>query len=414
VRHGRRYVPAVPFLPASATADAAVLVRTRGARAFADGAVAVVLPAHFALLGWSATRIGVLVSVMLAGSAVATLAVGLRGGVLGRRTLLLAVSAVMVGTGIVFGAASSFAVLALAGLVGTLNPTGGDVSVFLPAEQGLLAGTVAEGDRTALVARYTLVGFVLAAAGAAAVGIPDALARADIVAPLHATRSVFVGYAVVGAVVFAWYRRLSPAVEPGRGDRVGLGPSRRVVYRLAAVFSIDALGGGFVGQAVVALWLYRRFELSVGAAGALFSIVGLLAGCSGLLSARLARRIGLVRTMAFTHLPANALLIATACMPNLWSALACLLARSALAQMDVPARTSYVLAVVTPPERPAAAAVTNVPRSIAAALPPVVAGWLLERASFGWPLVVGGTLKAAYDVVLLWQFRSIRPPEEQG
>jgi predicted MFS family arabinose efflux permease len=356
----------------------------------------------------------VLISLMLAGSAVATLGVGLRAGGLGRRTLLLVVSAVMVGTGIVFGAASSFAVLGVAGLVGTLNPTGGDVSVFLPAEQGLLAGTVAEADRTALVARYTLVGFVLAAAGAAAAGVPDALARAELLAPLGATRSVFAGYALAGVVVLAWYRRLSPAVEPVRGVRVGLGPSRRTVYRLAAVFSIDSFGGGFVGQAVVALWLYRRFDLSVGAAGALFSIVGLLAGCSGLLSARLARRIGLVRTMAFTHLPANALLVATACMPNLWAALACLLARSALAQMDVPARTSYVLAVVTPPERPAAAAVTNVPRSVAAALPPVVAGWLLDRTSFGWPLVIGGVLKAVYDLVLLWQFRSLRPPEEQG
>lgn len=178
--------------------------------------------------------------------------------------------------------------------------------------------------------------------------------------------------------------------------------------------ALRALGGGFVITALLVLWLQRRFGLSLAVSGAVFFWAGVLSAFSALVSVRIARRIGLVRTMVFTHLPANGLLILTAFMPNAWLAVACLLGRSALSQMDVPARTSYVMAVVTPDERPAAASVTNVPRSLAAALPPIAAGWMLSRTTFGWPLVIGGSLKVIYDLLLLVQFRDLRPPEEQG
>jgi predicted MFS family arabinose efflux permease len=181
---------------------------------------------------------------------------------------------------------------------------------------------------------------------------------------------------------------------------------------LAATFTLDAFGGGFVVQSMLVLWLHVRFDLSVAVSGAIFFWAGLLAGGSALAAARIAQRIGLIRTMAFTHLPANGLLMATALMPNAPLAVACLLARAALSQMDVPARQSYVMAVVTPGERAAAASVTNVPRSLASALPPLAAGWMLEHSTFGWPLLIGGALKAAYDLLLLWQFHDIRPPEE--
>jgi predicted MFS family arabinose efflux permease len=185
------------------------------------------------------------------------------------------------------------------------------------------------------------------------------------------------------------------------------------VYRLAATFSLDAFGGGFVVQSILALWLLEQFGLSLAVTGVIFFWTGLLGGLSGLVAVRIARRIGLVRTMVYTHLPANVLLMATPFMPTLGLAVTCLLLRAALSQMDVPARTSYVMAVVTPPERPAAASVTNVPRSLAAAIAPLPAGWMLTQTDFGWPLLIGGAIKATYDLVLLVQFRDVRPPEEQ-
>jgi MFS family permease len=208
---------------------------------------------------------------------------------------------------------------------------------------------------------------------------------------------------------------LSPAIEPSsEAPSTALGPSRRIVYRLAALFSLDSFGGGFVITALVVLWLHRRFDVSIAVSGVIFFWAGVLSALSALVAVRLARRIGLVRTMVFTHLPANGLLILAAFMPTAPLAVAALLARAALSQMDVPARTSYVMAVVTPAERPAAASVTNVPRSLAAALPPVAAGWMLGQSTFGWPLVLGGALKATYDLLLLRQFRDVRPPEESA
>jgi len=391
----------VRFLPESASADAIRLIETRGLRAFGDGLVSTVLSAYLLSLGFSGRGVGTIITATLVGSAALTLVVGLRGHRVGRRRLLLMAAVLMVVTGVAFGVFQSFAVLLIAGFAGTINPSAGDVSVFLPTEQALLPATAHDRDRTALFARYTLVGFSMAAAGALCARV------------IHG-RAVFFVYAGLGAVVLTRYLLLSPAIEPTAGaPAVPLGPSRPIVYRLAAVFCVDALGGGFVVQALLALWLYRRFGFSVGTTGVVFFWSGLLAGCSGLVAARIARRIGLIRTMVYTHLPANGLLILTPFMPNAPLAITCLLLRSALSQMDVPARQSYVMAVVTPAERPAAASVTNVPRSLASAIPPIAAGWMLDHSRFGWPLVAGGVLKAAYDLILLGMFRNVRPPEEE-
>jgi len=312
-----------------------------------------------------------------------------------------------------FASFTTFWPLALVGLIGTLNPSGGDVSVFLPTEQALLPATVADAQRTAMFARYSLIGTLVAAVGAAGAGLPAWIGNQVGVATTTAMRWTFVFYALIGVIVLTRYRHLSPAVEPAvTSTRQALGPSRRTVYRLAALFSLDAFGGGFVITALVVLWLQRRFHLSLAISGAIFFWAGLLSAFSALVAVRIARRIGLVRTMVFTHLPANGLLILTAFMPNAPLAVTCLLCRAALSQMDVPARTSYVMAVVTPAERPAAASVTNVPRSLASALPPIAAGWMLGRTTFGWPLIIGGSCKAVYDLLLLHQFRDLRPPEE--
>ncbi|MGD9702991.1 MAG: MFS transporter [Acidimicrobiia bacterium] len=401
------------ILPSSATPDAAVLFLTRALRAVADGLVSVVLPGYLVLLGFSPLQVGAVVTGTLIGSAALTLAVGLRGYRLPRLRLLRTVAAVMVITGVAFGSLGSFWPLFVVAVLGTLNPSAGDVSVFLPTEQALLPGTVSDAQRTALYARYSLVGFSFAALGSLAAAVPEWAARRLGVAEVSVLRSVFVFYACIGAAVWWFYRRLSPAIEPAAGaPAVALGASRSIVRRLAAVFSLDAFAGGFVVQSLLVLWLARRHGLSTALSGGVFFWAGLLSGASALVAVPLARRIGLIRTMVFTHLPANALLVATAFMPNATLAIGCLLARSSLSQMDVPARTSYVMAVVTPAERPAAASVTNVPRSLAAAASPLIAGWMLDHSSFGWPLIIGGTLKALYDLTLLALFRNVRPPEE--
>ncbi len=224
---------------------------------------------------------------------------------------------------------------------------------------------------------------------------------------------MFLLYALLGLAALRLYRDLPPAVETGPSTS---GPplerSKRIVYTLAALFSLDSFAGGFVVQSLLALWLFERFDLSVATAGTIFFWSGLLAALSQLAAPRLAARIGLINCMVFTHLPANGFLVLAAFMPTLPLAIAFLLARAALSQMDVPARQSYVMVVVAPAERAAAASVTNVPRSLAAAAGPLPAGWLLSMSTFGWPLVVAGIGKAIYDLLLLSRLRHVPSMEE--
>ncbi len=387
------------------------IVAARGLRGFADGFVSVVLPSYLALLGFSALEIGALATSALLGSALLTLGVGLFGSRFTSRQVLLGACALMIATGIGFASAESLALLVAIAFVGTLNPTAGDVSVFLPTEQALLGRESDTRARTALFARYNLAGALLGALGGLATGLPE-LAVARLGVPLQsALRSVFALYALCGLVTLALYTGLrGPLAEaPRASSRSPLLRSRSIVLRLTALFSLDSFGGGFAVQSLLALWLFRRFGLSLAEAGAFFAVAGTLSALSQLASAWLASRIGLIETMAFTHVPANLFLIAAAFMPSAVLALTFLLLRSALSQMDVAARQSYVMAVVPPEERAAAASVTNVPRSLASAIAPLLAGALLELSSFGWPLVLAGTAKLVYDGLLLWQFRSVPP-----
>jgi predicted MFS family arabinose efflux permease len=227
-------------------------------------------------------------------------------------------------------------------------------------------------------------------------------------------RASFLVYSVVAAVLALTYLRLSARNHRAAADArsAPLRKSRRIVLELTALFSLDAFGGGFVVQAMLALWLFERFDVAVGTAGLVFFVAGLLSASSQLASPWLASRIGLVRTMAFTHIPANVLLVLAALMPSAGLAIACLLARMLFSSMDVPARQSYTMAMVPPEERAAAASVTNVPRSLASALAPLLAGAMLSVSSFGWPLICGGAIKVVYDVLLLRLFAARRPPGE--
>jgi len=281
----------------------------------------------------------------------------------------------------------------------------------VPLEHAVLARSATDDRRTHIFARYSLIGALAMAAGSLAASLPDFLVASG-ATKLGAFRAMFYAYAALGVASAALYRRVPHARGEERAPPTPLGPSRATVYRLAALFSIDAFAGGFVAQSLLVLWLFERFDLSLSAAGLFFFWSSTLSAFSYPVAAWIARRVGLVNTMVFTHIPSSLFLIMAAFSPNLYLALGLLLLRSALSQMDVPTRTSYVMAVVTPAERPAAASITAVPRSLASAISPAISGLLLTTAFSGLPLVVCGTLKIAYDLALLYSFRHIKPPEE--
>ena len=389
-----------------------ILIAARGVRGFGDGFTALLLPVYLTALGFSAFRVGVLTTATLLGSAALTLAVGLAGHRFPARRLLFAACVLMGATGLAFSQAHAFWVLAVVGFVGTLNPSGGDVSAFLPLEQSLLAQAGAPSQRTHLFARYTLSGALAAALGALSVGLLVPLKAVTGLPQLTLIEWAFAAYGLLGLAAAVLYRGLPDAPAESEAPRTPLGPSRRNVYGLAALFSLDSFGGGFLVQSLFALWLFHRFGLSLAAAGAFFFWTGTLSALSQLAAPPLARRIGLVNTMAFTHIPASLCVIAVAFAPNVAVVFALMFVRALLSNMDVPARTSYVMAIVTPAERAAAAGVTNVPRSLASAYSPALAGLLYSVSAFAWPLVIGGALKVTYDLLLLWRFEKVRPPEE--
>lgn len=400
------------LLPPGTLPDARALLLSRALRAFGDGFVSLLLPYYLTLLGYSALQIGFLVTATLFGSGVLTLAVGFIAHRYSTRHLLLGASLLMTATGLGASVVTDFWPLLVVAVVGTLNPAASDVTLFSPLEQTLLTRATSAQSRTALFARYSLIGALIAALGAQAAGLPDLYARHG-GGLLAAIQAMFVLYALLGATTFVLYLRLSPALEPEHHEQpVPLGKSKRMVYTLAALFSIDSFAGGFAVQSLLALWLFQRFDLSVAAAGSIFFWTGLLTAFSHLAAARVAARFGLINTMVFTHLPANVFLILVPFMPTLELTLLFLFLRSALSSMDVPARTSYVMAVVSPGERTAAASVTAVPRSLASALSPSLAGALLTLSAFGWPLVICGALKIIYDLTLLRMFSAVKPPEE--
>jgi MFS family permease len=403
----------IRLLPESATADARRLLATRALRGLVDGAASVVLASYLSAIGFSPFQIGAIIAGMLGGSAILTLIAGLFADRFDRRHVLLVACALMAATGIGFAGVTAFWPLLIIAIAGTLNPSAGDVSVFLPTEQAVLSEAAAPRDRTSLFAWYNLSGAFAGALGALASSAPLAVAVAFGWDALGAQRSWFVVYAIAALPSALLYLRLTAA--PSRSaatTRAPLARSRSVVLRLAALFSLDSFGGGLIVQSLLVLWLERRFALGVEKAGAIFFAAGVLGALSQLASSRLAARIGLIRTMVFTHLPSNALLVLAGVMPTAPLAVGCMLLRMALSQMDVPARQSFVMAVVPPEERAAAASVTSVPRSLAAALSPLIAGAMLERTSFGWPLICAGVLKSVYDVLLLWQFGKVVPAEE--
>ena len=311
------------------------LLTARSLRAFADGYVAVLLPVYLLALGLGTLEVGFLSTVTMLGSAAATLAVGRWGHRFELRRLLIAAAALMVATGVGFAAFSSLWPLLVVALAGTMNPGGGDVSVFYPLEHTALAAATPAETRTSAFARYSFIGSLFGAVGALAAAAPEWLAGRHGMTMLDGLKLMFVLYGVIGFIVGLLYMRF-PRTDHAEKAPAPLGPSKATVWKLAGLFSVDAFAGGFMINSLMALWLFERFDLSITAAGAFFFWTGLLSAVSQLAAAPLARRIGLVNTMVFTHLPANFCLIAAAFAPTLQVALGLLLVRSLLSQMDVP------------------------------------------------------------------------------
>jgi MFS family permease len=386
--------------------DAKLLFATRVVRLFAYGFLSVVLVLYLASLGLSESRIGLLLTLTLAGDVLVSLWLSTRADAIGRRRTLLAGAALMVIAACVFAATGNFALLVIAAVIGVISPSGHEVGPFLPIEQAALAETVGEEERTSVFAWYNLAGSFATAAGSITAGVLTDVLQQRGVGAVTSYRGVVTGYGLLGILLAITFLRLSPGIESRAEARATslfrVDRSRGVVMRLSALFALDSFAGGFVVQSIVAYWFHVRFGLSASVIGSIFFGANLLAGVSALAAARIARRIGLVNTMVFTHLPSNVLLILVPLMPNVELAVAVLLLRFSISQMDVPTRQSYVIAAVDPSERSAAAGITGVARTTGAALAPLAAMPLFANSAYHWmPFAIAGALKIVYDLLLL-------------
>ena len=403
------------LMPPGTSADALRVLAARGVRAFGDGFVALLLPIYLVELGFSPLAIGAIVTSTLIGTALLTLWVGWVANRYSRRLLLFAAALLMAATGAGFAMLTDFWPLLVIAFVGTMNPTSGDASIFVPLEQTVLTQTISAQRRTALFARYSVIGSCATAIGVLAAAVPDLVTAWTGCTRPAAMQLMFGLYAVLGLLALVLYRPLSPAVEIA--DEAPKAPpqqSKMLVYGMAALFGMDSFGNGFLVQSLLALWLYQAFQVSVTTTATILFWTGICSAISYLVAVPIAERIGLIKTMVFTHLPSNILLVLVPFAPNLGTAIGLLLARSALSQMDVPTRASYVMAVVAPEERPAAASITAVPKTFAWAAGSMISGYLLTLSAFGWPLLIGGVIKGIYDILLLIKFQKVRPPEEAG
>jgi MFS family permease len=402
--------------------DVRLLFATRVLRLFAYGFLSVVLVLYLEAAGLSEGQIGLLLTLTLAGDTVISLWITTRADRLGRRRMLLAGAALMIFAGVLFATTRSFLALLLAATIGVISPSGNEVGPFLAIEQAALAEEVDVAERVKIFAWYNLVGSFATAVGALCGGGLVQLLQHRGLVPLASYRAVVIGYAVVGAVMVAFFARLSPAAEATVAQRaperpvwlhadLGLDRSRRNVLTLAGLFTLDAFAGGFVVQAFVAYWFQRRFGVEPSVLGAIFFGANILAGVSALLATRLAARIGLLATMVATHLPSNVLLLLVPLMPNLTLAIVVLLARFSISQMDVPTRQAYTMALVEPGERSAAAGVTGIARTVGAALAPLLAAPLFASAALASvPFFLCGGLKIVYDLLIWRTFRRVELP----
>ncbi len=401
--------------------DGRLLFSTRLVRLFAYGFLSVVLALYLAQVGLSEVEIGTIVTFTLLGDAGISLAITTTADRIGRRRMLILGAGLMLFAGIIFALTSNIVLLVIAAVIGVISPSGNEIGPFLSIEQAALSQIVPNEQRTRVFAWYSLVGSFATALGALGGGGLAQTLQGGGMTPLSSYRVIVVAYAALGLVLAFLFSRLSPSVEiiaqvapASAPNRIfGLHRSGHVVVKLSALFALDAFAGGFIVQSLLAYWFFVRFGVDPAVLGAIFFGANIFAGISALAAARVAARIGLINTMVWTHIPSNVLLILVPLMPNLPLAIAMLLARFSISQMDVPTRQSYTMAVVSPDERSAASGITTIARSIGAAISPILTGALLGASLLSLPFFLSGGLKIVYDVALYFNFRSMKPPEEE-
>lgn len=391
--------------------DVLLLFSARSIRLFAYGALSVVLALYLHKTGLSETQIGLLFTFTLAGDAGISLWITTSADRIGRKRMLLLGSGLMVLAGLTFSLTGNPLLLIIAAVIGVISPSGNEIGPFLSLEQAALSQLLSANTRTKAFAWYNLAGSLSTATGALAGGFLSQRLKQTGFSELESYRSVIWGYSACGFLLIILFLFLSSAVEAVTGapetKRVlGLHTSKTIVFKLSALFALDAFAGGFVIQSMVAYWFHVKFGVEAGVLGSIFFGANILAGISALLAVRIAARIGLINTMVFTHIPSNVLLCLVPFMPNLSSAITVLLLRFSISQMDVPTRQSYTMAVVAPDERSAAAGVTGIARSIGAAISPALSGvFLAYPALLSAPFVIAGGLKIFYDILLYRSFR---------
>lgn len=399
--------------------DRQLLFGTRMVRMFAYGLLSVMLGLYLIEVGLSEREAGAVLGLTLFGDALVSLWLTTHADQYGRQRILLIGAGLMLLASGVFSFTSNQIILTLAAIIGTISPSGNEVGPFLSVEQASLSQIIPNEQRTPIFAWYNLVGSLATASGALFGGGLVQILQDQGMKALDAYRVNLWIYGSLAILLGVMFWRLSDAIEvknpPTAVKRLALSqPSRGIVFQLSALFSLDAFAGGLIVQSLVAYWFYIKFEVDTAVLGAIFFGANVLSGLSYLAAARLAKRFGLINTMVFTHIPSNMLLMLVPLMPTLGLAIGVLLLRFAISQMDVPTRQSYVMAVVNPSERSAAAGITGTARSLGSALSPLVTGILLQASLLNGPFLLAGGLKIVYDIQLYRRFQKVKPPEEQA
>ncbi len=398
--------------------DGKILLASRIIRAIGYGFLSVVMAIYLRLLGFEEVRIGIILTATLVSSAAFTILASILERKVGRKMTLLLLAALMSGAGTIFVVTTNYVALLFAALIGTINVTGTEVGPFLSVEQAIIPQTCEERRRTLAFALYNTGGTFAASVGALLSSLPSILEKSLGLTLLDSFKPLFIFYILTGIITFLLYRSLSYRVEapPSQANFTGyklLSPeSRGRIARLSMLFAIDSFAGGFVIQSIIAYWFYARFNAPLEQISAIFSAAGILTALSFLVASKIADKIGLIRTMVFTHIPSNVLLMMVPLAPTLPFAMALYLGRMSLSQMDVPTRQSYTVAIVNPEERVAASGFTNISRNAAQAISPLISGYVLQFLSLSFPFFIGGGLKIVYDILLYVKFRTLKPPEE--
>lgn len=394
--------------------DGKLIFLAKTARTFGYGFIAIIFPVYLSDLGLAASLIGVAVTATLIFTAILTVTVSLFADATGRKKTLLLLTGMHVTSAAIFLFFPHPIVAVLAAIIGNISVTAGETGSFLSIEQAILPDCCENRKRNYTFSLYNIAGYGAFSLGSLLAGLPallqSYLGRIDAYKPLF---GIYLATGAISALCYGSLSRRSEVKEKGPSVKFKISePSRPLVTKLSLLFAMDALGGGFIVQSILAYWFYAKFQANLSELGIIFFLTQITTAISFLMAAKIASRIGLLNTMVFTHLPSNILLIAVAFAPTLYSAVTLLLARHSLSQMDVPTRQSYIVAVIDPGDRTAAAGITNVSRTIAQSISPSLSGHFIQYAAFGLPFVMGGGLKIVYDILLYLNFRRLRPPEE--